>query len=131
MTIRLFATRTGSGAAGLFVAYIAALLAVTNLIFSANVVATTRVPSGVVRTGTYGISLAAGPAPLAGEPEDAPPPMVVDIAPSGAPAAQASQAFQVRLQQVTNSLRDGDRRPEAGSLQGELRQHHASKKEGE
>ncbi|HEX6350637.1 MAG TPA: hypothetical protein VF160_14765 [Candidatus Dormibacteraeota bacterium] len=55
--------RAGSGAIGLCVAYVAGLLAVTNLVFSAGVTASTRVPVTVVRTATYGLSLAATPAP--------------------------------------------------------------------
>jgi len=60
MTSRLSA-RAGSGAACLFLVYVAGLVAVTNLIFSADVTATTRVPGGVAHTGAYGITFAAAP----------------------------------------------------------------------
>jgi len=64
--------RAGSGLVGLGVAYVAALLAVTNLIFSAGVTASTRLPGTVVRTGTYALSLAAAPEAAAAEPAPAP-----------------------------------------------------------
>jgi hypothetical protein len=85
---RLLSPRAGSGAAGLFLVYLACLVAVTNLIFTADVTATTRVPGGVARTGTYGINSSAtpaavpAPAPAAVAPVIAVPPIASALAPA-------------------------------------------------
>ncbi len=121
--------RTSSGAAGLLLAYVAALLAVTNLIFSAGATAaSTPLPGTVVRTGTYGINLAAAPAASLSAPEEAPviatPPVLrsPDVKSVATPGAQEQAAGA--SDQVSNNRREGNRRPQAGSLQGQLGQYH-------
>lgn len=100
--------RAGSGAIGLGVAYVAGLLAVTNLVFSADVTASTRVPATVVRTATYGVNLAATPAPpalvQAAVPVLSSPPALV------APQRAASVAQQAEPAQPAASTRHGSER---------------------
>ena len=109
--------RAGSGLVGLGVAYVAALLAVTNLIFSAGVTASTRLPGTVVRTGTYALSLAAAPEAAAAEP--APAPVVATPAPTAAgetPAGSSDPAATTRS--------EASRRPAASVLLAQAGQYH-------
>src|SRR5205823_14094239 len=102
--------RAGSGLVGLGVAYVAALLAVTTLISSAGVTASTRLPGTVVRTGTYALSLAAAPEAAAAEPAPAPVvatpalPRSVVSRPDAAPTAAGETPAGSRSEEHTSEL---------------------------
>src|SRR5690348_17492935 len=126
---RTLSARTSSGAAGLVIAYVAALLAVTNLIFSAGATAaSTPLPGTVVRTGTYGINLAASAAASVAAPGEMPviaSPPLVSLAPrSPAPEQIAQEPAPNASNQVSNNGREIYRRPQTSGLQGQLGQYH-------
>jgi hypothetical protein len=116
---RTLSARAGSCVAGLGLAYVAALLAVTNLIFSADVTASTRLPGNVVRTGTYALSVAA--APQAAEPAPAPVVATPALSPSavsraGAAPTAAGETQAGSSDPATTTRREASRRPAASVL---------------